>query len=225
MVDVQGTLDAAKNWFTGIPWSTIFMIFLGIVIIAIGIGIVWWWVLNRARYNQVLVTFQRIGGELRPLGRHLAMTLTLTRMGDKVLVVKKTKKCLQWPLTFMGKNVSWWEVLPTGDWQNFGIKVNPYTPGQVEQMILERDSRLIKSQTDKLMEKRFENESWWAKNKEWVIQMILFIIAGGLMAWILTKSFQVIPSLANAAQALKEAAQALANVKAMTNGGTSLVPA
>jgi hypothetical protein len=210
--------------FSGFNVTLILGVIVGIAILGAAIGFGVWWYINKMKYNHVCVTFQRIGGELRPLGRHLAMPINLTRMGDKILLVKKIKKTLNWPLTFMGPNISWWEVLPNGDWQNFGIKVSAFNQNQVEQMILERDSRLIKSQTDKLMKERLDSASWWNKNKDWIIPLIFFIIAGLLMAWVLTKSMQVVPAVKEAAQALKEAAQAIANAKAI-NAGTGLIPA
>lgn len=182
-----------------IAWLILIVIFLVVA------GVVAYIVIERRKYRNTIIIFEKINNRWVDTGRDKAMELPFGDLGMKILYCKKHKKYLPKPSQQSGVRKFYFRIRSDGNWENVEFKDDEYKDilsfYSVEKNITERNVGIRKG-----LEGRYKSMSAWSQYAPIIISVI-FILVVGVCAYLI---FDKWIGLANATEdSMKTATQVL----------------
>lgn len=176
-LDVAGTFGFNNFSMGGWGlWSKIFLI-LGIsVIVLCLVGWLVWVYVRRKVYNKRIHTFGLIGNKPTRTGLNKAKSIPVGRAGDQLWYVAGVKKYLPPGTIQSAPNEFWYWIREDGEWINFGLSDLDEIMKKAGAKYIDQDMRMQRLATDRLLEQRLMQKSFWDKFGDKIALLVFFII-------------------------------------------------
>jgi len=229
MVDLGETFGSITSGInvTGIIGTIVWGII--IVFVLSVIGIVSFIIVNKRKYKNKIVIFEKINGVPQDTGKDRACELKLNRGGDSVFFLQKRKLYLPTPRIQSGKRKYYFYIREDGEWINFSIKNIDETMRLADAHFLDKEVRYARTQLQKGLKERYETKNF-LKEYAPVIISVMFIIIIGVFTFLLFDKWLGLAEVTNqgmkaSGEVMAQAKQILASIDNIQAGGTGMIPA
>lgn len=224
--DIKGIFSGAGN-FSG--FATGVSIFVFMIIIAILLGLIFFFVINSKRYKYKITVFENIAGQgFVPTYRDKAKVVTVGDQGDEILLLKKRKIFKQAYGRKIGKNHFAFAIGSDGYWRNI-------TFGDVDAKLktlgiepVDRDMRYMHVAIRRNIKDRYEKQNWLKDNIGLLVGIGSIVLVLVFM-WLIFREFSAITSASEKAvlaaqQVLDSTTQVLSGLdNVISNSGVKSV--
>ena len=181
----------------GSAMTVLLVIFL-IIILGAGTAFAAYAIVMRRQFKYQLVIFGRVDGRFTVIGKDKAKKQKLSNAGDEVLRLRKNKKVLPMPSIQTGKNTYWYYISDDGEWINFGPGDFDEDRRELGAHFLDKEMRYARTSLQEMTNQRYDQTSWWAKNAQWMIPLITFVVMG-VVLFLIVKEYSAMTSGAQSA--------------------------
>lgn len=216
-VSAQATIDEAKKYlpdFKAINLGTIIVIFFGVIILLVVLGIGLYFMIRWLKFNKTIVILEDVSGSdnLEPVGRDKAMVVKVGKGGSELLYLRKRKVYRGSYGKRMGKNMYYFAIGKDGYWYN--ITLGDLDPA-LQKVGVKTTSVNMRYQNESLQElikERFDKPTFWGQYGQIILNLAFFMVVA-VMFWLYFSAFkETAPALTQSAEALKEASDTLRQV-------------
>lgn len=200
----------ASSGSSGIDITLIITILVLIVLFGLIAGAATFFILNSRQWRIKIVAFETINKRLQPNRKDKAKRLKIQKTGDEVLLLKKHKKILPFPVSQTGINSYWFEIRGDGEWINIEPKSVDQSENRMEMNSLEKDMRYARASLAHLSKERYDETSFLQKYGGLIAYSVL-IICTAIGFWLLID--QMIEVAKASAQAVDASKDVLVEVK------------
>lgn len=228
MVDVGETVKSfASNIDVGGILGTIVW---GIIIVAVllVIGVVSFVIVDRRKYKNKIIIFEKINGVPQDTGKDRAMELRLNKGGDSVFYLKKRRMYLPTPRIQSGKRKFYYYIREDGEWINFSIKNIDETMRLADAHFLDKEVRYARTQLQKGLKERYETKNF-LKEYAPVIISVIFIVIIGVFTFLIFDKWLGLAEVTNqgvktSGEVMAQAREILASLDNLKSGGSGIIP-
>jgi hypothetical protein len=216
--DLMGALGINSGGMAGVGKI---VLIIGIsVVVMIMIGVIFYFRHKKKQFKYTIPLFARIGNVPTRVGTYKARDIPIGKAGDKLWFVAGLNKYIQVANIQTAKNEFWHWVREDGELINFSLEDLDEVSHKAGVKYIHQDMRMQRLATDKLLEQRFLQKSFWEKWGAiigYVIFFLLITISIVIVFYMMNKTVDKINLLMDR---LLEAMRIYA-----PSGGSSLVPA
>lgn len=166
--------------------SMLILIF-GLILVAILVLLATVWITKRMLFNKKIVVFKMVNGKNIPVAQDKGMLQRVGMAGDYWMVTKKFKKILPFPRIEMAKNVFWFFQREDGEWINFSLKDFDAQMKKAGANYLDSDMGLSRVAIEKNLKDRFQQETFWQKYGNTIMQILFAVILMVCVVVVMTK--------------------------------------
>lgn len=215
------------------------MVIIGIAVVLLGIvGFFIFWYVIKQQYNLKIRVFRKVAGIPTQIGYFVAKEVPFGMAGDKLwrvapnTMLSKAFKIIKW--LPVGKIQTapfeyWYYIREDGEWIN-------YAQGDIDEISLkagakftQEDMRLQRLATDRLLEQRLMNKSFWEKWKDTIMLVIFFLVIAVCMVLIFYQFSKLLEHFDALIQPMGKLAEVVVKVcelnQTSSGGNTGLLPA
>lgn len=230
MVDLIGEAKGLTGIGAGSGGSvaqTLFILML-IILGAIVIGVVTYFVVKRMQYKFKIVIFQKVGGVPQPSLRDKGRMVRLGESGDTALRLLKAKKLLPTPTIQTGIKTFWYYVSDDGEWMNFGPGDFEESRREMGATFLDKEMRYARTSLQAMAKERYDKGSFLTKYGGIIAYGIFILITAIGFYLLLDKMTEVSAAAGGAVEAasavLEKTSEILGSLDNL-QGGSGIVPA
>lgn len=230
MVDITNIPEVVGSYlpgnFAGIAISTI-AIGLFIVLFCIIAAIVAYTVIQRKKYRNTIVIFEKVDGRYKDTGKDKAMEIKIGDMGAYVLFMKKRKKYLPMPRIQSGHRKFYYAIREDGEWINIGIEDIDFKMKEAKVHYLDKEMRYAHAGIRKGLKDRYEETNFW-KQYGMLVVSIIFVVIIAIMTWLLFDKWITLAQVTNegvktSGEVMALARDILANIDNVKSGGSGII--
>lgn len=166
-----------SQWQTGLGTFGNIMLLLFFVILVVGaVGGVVAFILYRRAYRWKIRALGRVGGGIMTRWKSRAREVAFGREGDRLLYIKKRKKFVPLPKEMVGPFEAEYYERSDGELVNISYEDLDEKMKRLNLKFVDTDMRMERLGIAKNLEYRHQQQSWWQKNKEMVINAIFYVL-------------------------------------------------
>jgi ABC-type sugar transport system permease subunit len=185
--------------------STWFMIILlGIFMAGLFVILIYLY-FDKLKYNKIIPLFKRINGHPTLVGTYRACFERIGSAGDYWCKIRKVNKIIARPKIEISKNMYWHWQREDGEWINFGLEDVDTKQQAAKVHYIDEDMRLSRISIEKLLELRYNKQTFWQKYGTTIIFVLFVIIVTVCLIVLfsnLTKLTKELPTLAKSLESL-----------------------
>lgn len=223
------------NLGTGSSFASILLVFfIAVVILGLFAGIIYFGIIKKQYWVRIHV-FRLVGNVPTRIAIYCAKEVPFGMAGDKLWKVAPTGmfsrafKTIKWlPVGKLqtARNEFWYWIRSDGEWVNFIQSDIDEKSKQAGVKFVKEDMRLQRLATERLLEQRLMNKSFWEKWGNIIMSVIFFLVIAVCMVIIFYQFSKLIEKLAPLVQMITETLSLVQKVCfANQTGGSGLVPA
>jgi small-conductance mechanosensitive channel len=174
-LDIKGALGLDKlDIGIGQIGSILIVFVVCIILIGILIFLVVWKTEGK-KYNKIICLFSKIGNASTKVGTYKAKTVPIGKV-EQLWFVKGIKKYLAPATIQSAPREYWYWIREDGEWINFGIEDLDESQKTAGIKYIHQDMRMQRLATDKLLESRLMEKSFWDKYGHMIANIIYYFI-------------------------------------------------
>jgi hypothetical protein len=176
-LDFAGTFGLDNlDIFTGNKIATIALVVFIALVIFIGIGFLVYMIYKKRIYIYTIVVYKNIGNNPTRAGVFKARNISIGKAGDNLWFVGGCKKYITVPSIQSGRNEFWFWIRDDGEWVNFGLKDLDEDFKKAGAKYIHQDMRMQRLATDRLLEQRLLQKSFWDQYGTTIMTVLFFLI-------------------------------------------------
>ena len=156
--------------------TTIALVIVISIIIMVLIAITVLYFMRKKTYIYSIHVFKLVGNTPTRVGVYRAKMIPIGRAGDQLMYVGKLKKYLPPPAIQSAKNEFWFWIREDGEFINFSMDNLDSISKKAGIKFIHQDMRMQRLATDRLLEQRLMQKSFWEKYGDMIGMAILYII-------------------------------------------------
>ena len=232
------------NPFSGIKlasmstFATILLIIFISVLVIVGVGfIIYWYVVKRQFYIKIHL-FKKIGNTMTRFAFYTAREVNIGYAGDKLWRVAPSGmwkfKIIKWLPTGIyqsAPNEYWYFLREDGEWINYRQKDIDRLSREANVEFVQEDMRLQRLATERLLEQRHMEKTFWEKWGNTIMTIILFLIISVCLviifyqfSTVVEKLSPLVESITKSLDIIRGTCPAFFNETTSGGGATGLVP-
>lgn len=205
-----------------ITWGIVIILILTII------AVVTFVIMNRKKYKNQIVIFEKINGVPQDTGKDRACEISLNKGGDTVFYLQKRKKYLATPRIQSGKRKFYFYIREDGEWLNFSLADFDDSMRKLNAHFLDKEMRYARTQLQRGLKERYETKNFLKEYAPMIIS-IMFIVIVGVFTWLLFDKWLGLAQATNdgvktAGEVMKLAKEILGNLDNIRSGGSGIVP-
>ena len=156
--------------------GTIALVIVIAIVLVILIAVSVLLVMRKRTYIYSIHIWKTIGNTPTRVGVYRAKMIPIGRAGDQLLYVGKLKKYLPPPTIQSASNEYWFYIREDGEFINFGMEDLDAVSKKAGVKFIHQDMRMQRLATDRLLEQRLMQKSFWEKWGDMIGMAILYIV-------------------------------------------------
>jgi len=168
MADIIGTTsESVKGWLPDITVYGALNIGLWIIfviLVIVGIVILTWFLARNWKFNKKIIIWEKVDGRWKVNARDRATELRIKNSGDTCFYFLKRKKYVPRGVIQTGAKIYWYAIREDGQYVNIGMSDIDFTMREAGVKYLDKEVAYARTALQKTFEKRYEGDSWLAKN-------------------------------------------------------------
>jgi hypothetical protein len=160
-----------------------------LVLIIVGslVGLWAWNYINKKRYNNTIIIFEKIDNRYKDTMSDKAMERKIGTGGDTVFYWKKLKKIVPKPSIQTGIRKYWFARREDGEYINIGMEDVDLKMREAKIYYNENEQRYARASLQKLNKDRFNRETFWQKYGRDIMTVIFIVIISIMLMLILSR--------------------------------------
>lgn len=214
------------------------LIIVAIAVVVFGlIGALIFYYVVKGQYNIKIRVFRKVGNIPTQVGYFVAREVLFGMAGDKLWrvapnsAIQKAFKIIKW--LPVGKIQTapfeyWYYIREDGEWINFSMKDIDDVSKIMDVKFTQEDMRLQRLATDRLLEQRLMNKSFWEKWKDTIMLIIFFLVIAVCTVLIFYQFSKLLEHFDRILPALEKMAtitQEVCRLNQTAGGNSGLIPA
>jgi len=199
-------------------YALIFLIAFFVIIIGVGIG---YYIIMVLRFKYKIRVFSKVGNKIQQIIYDKAMFERIGSAGDYWCITKKGKKRLPIPSIQMDKNEFWFFQRADGEWINIGLEDLNEKAEDLKIQSVDQDMRLQRLAINKLLETRYDKQSFWEKYGVMILNTLFVIVVLIAFIVIAQKMVEAHAQMQSTASAISEMAEAVYQLSQRIGGGVT----
>jgi len=229
---VSSQLGGTLAGFSGLgsTLSSYFMYFVGFIVFAGIFGVALWFIMSRKAFAHKITVYGKLGNMVGVKWRDRGKLTPIGKAGDKLLLLKKSKRFLPPPTIQSGVNEWLYWEREDGELINIGIEDLDKTQKKLGIKFIDTDMRMSRLGIEKNLAFRLQKEGFWAKYGDTIIQVAFYVVVGLMLIVLFIQWRKAGEHLTSMGNSLSEMAK---EIRAMNTGqhepanssGSGLIPA
>jgi len=162
-------------------WGVMFGVAM---LVAIGGGILFYWIMTQRKFNNGVVVWKKVGGEVKQVFKGIAATERLGDAGDYCFIIKGLNKVLPKPHIQVGagrglfgaRPIYWFFERADGEWINIGMEDIDERQKSAKAYYVDEDMRLQRLGIQKNLRDRFQQLGFWQKYGTMIVMLVFVLV-------------------------------------------------
>lgn len=217
--DILGALGINSGGMADVG-KVVLIVVICVVVVAM-IGFIYLIRYKKKQFKYIIPLYARIGNVPTRIGTYKAKDVPVGKAGDKLWFVAGLKKYIQVANIQTAKNEFWHWLREDGELINFGLDDLDETSKKMGVKFIHQDMRMQRLATDKLLEQRFLQKSFWEKWGMVIGYIIFFLLITVSVVIIYYMHGKLIEKMDLLVEKMVEAMR----ISGASGGSNSLIPA
>lgn len=213
--------------------SILLVVFIAVFILGC-IGALIWFNVVKKQYWIKIKTFRLVGNTPTKVGEWCAKEIPFGMAGDKLWrvapmgIVSRAFKIVKWlPVGKIQSAPSefWYWIRKDGEWINFSLADIDEISSLASVKFVQEDMRLQRLATDRLLEQRLMQKTFWEKWKDTIMLVIFFLVTAVCMVIIFYQWSKLLDKMQPLVQSLTQSLNIIQRTCNLNATSSGLIPA